>query len=401
MSPVLSPSDLIDPGEGQLLLGGRVMQTAPQWLVLADALDAVRVLGRAEPQLSVGDLVILAVRRDAQDGRLRLLSVVDHRAYPEPRVRGEHLRLSASGRGRHLRQRARALQIIRNYFLERRFIEVDTPTLVPCPGLDPHVSSLGAIDENGAPRYLITSPEFHMKRLIAGGMPRIFQFAHCFRKNESGPWHESQFTLLEWYRAFSGYQEVLEDTEELVWRVFQELRPGLDYPGGLVQRPFMRVTVREAFQLAGLSVDPIALAEQDPDDYFQLLVDRVEPALAALGRPVFLTHYPLSQGALAQACPQDPSVAERFELYLGETELSNGYGELTDAQAQRERFELEIHRRDVAKEESYPLDERFLDALHEGLPPAAGNALGVDRLVALALGTTNIQEVLSFSASEK
>lgn len=377
------------------------MQTTPKWLLVADALDAVRVHVPAEPRITVGDLVILDVRRDAQDGPLRLLSVVDHRTHPEPKATGEHLRLSASGRGKHLRQRARALQIIRNYFLERHFIEVETPTLVPCPGLDPHVSSLGAIDENGAARYLITSPEFHMKRLVAGGMPRIFQFAHCFRKYESGPWHEPQFTLLEWYRAFAGYEEVLDDTEELVWRVFQELRPGLDYPGGLVQRPFMRLTVRQAFQLAGLSVDPIALADKDPNDYFQLLVDRVEPALAALGRPVFLTHFPLSQAALAQACPQDPSVAERFELYLGQTELSNGYGELTDAQAQRERFELEIHRRDVAKEEFYPLDEQFLDALHEGLPPAAGNALGLDRLVALALGTTNIQEVLSFSASEK
>jgi lysyl-tRNA synthetase class 2 len=249
--------------------------------------------------------------------------------------------------------------------------------------------------------YLITSPEFHMKRLLTGGLPRIYQCARCFRAEELGGRHEPEFTLVEWYRAFAGWEDIAADTEEIVARVFAELSPTGAYPGGKVERPFARITVREAFAQFAQVKDAVELANQDQARFFELLTSEVEPGLASIGRPVFLTHYPLVMAALARPCPSDPSVAERFELFAGDMELSNGFGELTDPELQRGRFLDEIARRRAASEPEYPLDERFLAALAEGMPPSGGNALGLDRLVALAAGAPTIAATLPFCDEER
>ncbi|HSU39100.1 MAG TPA: amino acid--tRNA ligase-related protein, partial [Polyangiaceae bacterium] len=245
--------------------------------------------------------------------------------------------------------------------------------------------------------------ELALKRLLVGGLPRIFELARVLRADEQGPLHEPEFTLLEWYRAFAGFEAVLADTERLVARVARRVRgrAELVLPDGRrvdARPPFERLSVREAFRRHAGVADAAALAADDESRYFELLVGRVEPALERLTRPVFLLDYPLSQAALARPSPRDPSVAERFELYAGGVELSNGYGELTDPVEQARRFRAERRARRAAGRPTYPTDERFLAALREGMPPSSGNALGVDRLVMLVTGAKSIAEIVAFPA---
>ncbi|HEX6764654.1 MAG TPA: EF-P lysine aminoacylase EpmA, partial [Polyangiaceae bacterium] len=362
---------------------------------LADALFAIAVHG-AELACEPGDLVVVEGRWDR--GALRQARLLERAPCPAPRGDGDVGRLTWDGVGGRLLGRARALAEIRRIFAERGFLEVATPFRVAAPGVDANIDAVRA--EGG---FLITSPELHMKRLLVGGLPRIYELARVSRGNEQGTLHEPEFTLLEWYRAFAGQEEIQEDTEIVVERVARALRgrPELVTAEGHVvdaRPPFARLTVRDAFRRWAGIPDASNLARKNPARFFELLVDRVEPKLARLRRPVFLTEYPISEAALARPSPDDPSVAERFELYAGGVELSNGYGELTDAVEQERRFRAERARRKRERRRTYPLDRRFLAALREGMPRAGGNALGVDRLVMLALGAKAIQDVVAFPA---
>lgn len=390
-------------------VGGRVTAHRDGRFLLGDALSQLLVVLRGvEPLPTVGELVVVEARLvDGGVGEPHLEDaiVVERSAGLEPSALREFGRLALSGRGLALAARSRALEVVREYFREQGFIEVETPSLVPCPGLDPNVDSLGGVTREARTDFLITSPELHMKRLLVGGLPRIFQLARCYRAEEHGPRHEPEFTMLEWYRAFSDYAAALHDTEQVVSRVVRELsgssRLGVTLADGStayvdVTPPFERLGVSEAFSsYAGVS-DACQLAESDEARFFELLVERVEPALAKRARPVFLVDYPASQAALARPSPVDPRVAERFELYLAGVELCNGFGELTDAAEQRRRFQAERERRARLSVPNYPLDERFLSALEEGMPRATGNALGFDRLVAVALGSDEIALTLAF-----
>jgi lysyl-tRNA synthetase class 2 len=217
--------------------------------------------------------------------------------------------------------RARLLAEVRRYFASQGFLEVDTPQRSAECGTETHVEPIRSGDA-----YLITSPELHMKRLLTGGLPKLYQLVHCFRAGERGHLHAPEFLMLEWYRAFAGYTAVLEDTERIVHTLQLSVAgtPWLTSPNGArvdLSLPFPRLSVRDAFARYAGVADAPELAARDEDRYFQLLVDRVEPALAELGRPVFLYDYPASQAALARRSPSDPSVAERFELYVGEVAL--------------------------------------------------------------------------------
>jgi lysyl-tRNA synthetase class 2 len=244
-----------------------------------------------------------------------------------------------------------------------------------------------------------------MKRLLAGGIPRLYQLSHVFRRGEAGAQHNPEFAMLEWYRAFAGVGEIMRDTEELVYAVANALT-GRSEIGGehgpiSLEPPFPRMSVAAAFErFAGIAGDrALALAAENPETYFRLLVDHVEPALARESRPVFLVDYPISQASLARAKPGDLSVCERFELYAGGLELCNGFGELTDPVEQRQRLERDQRARAAAGLEVYPIDEHFLAALEEGMPPSAGNALGFDRLLMLCLGEREISLVQPFPES--
>lgn len=299
-----------------------------------------------------------------------------------------------------LRARARMLQSTRDFFVSRGYFEVETPALVPSPGLDVH---LDAFETNGpaATRYLATSPEYQMKRLLADGAPRIFQIGRAYRRDEQGIHHNVEFTLCEFYRAPATFEEVLADTEQLIARLSGgEVRLGARRVRTLP--PFRRLTVDEAFvAYAGLRPEQsLELAEHDEDGFYRLLVERVEPALAGLDEAVILHEYPASQASLARKKPSDPRVAERFEMYVAGIELCNGFGELVDADEQRARFEQDQQARRGRGLPEYPIDERFLAALERGIPSAAGNAIGLDRLFALCLGTREIAEALAFPADQ-
>jgi lysyl-tRNA synthetase class 2 len=302
------------------------------------------------------------------------------------------------GVAHHLAARARALSAVRQYFAGERFLEVETPLRVPAPGVDLHLDAIPASEG-----YLITSPELHMKRLLAAGFPRIFQLARASRRDELGALHEPEFSMLEWYRAFAGLEEVMADTERLLGVVAESVSgiarlvspTGQQYP---LDRPFDRITVREAFrEFAGIA-DAVDLSESDEARYFDVLVSQVEPGLTRLPRPTFLWKYPANQAALARLSEADSRLAERFELYVGGVELCNGFDELTCESEQRARLEKDAERRAKEGRPVYPLDERFLSALQSGMPRAGGNALGFDRLLMLATGAREIGDVLAFPA---
>jgi elongation factor P--(R)-beta-lysine ligase len=301
---------------------------------------------------------------------------------------------------KRLVERARVLSTIRAFFDSRDFLEVETPLMVPSPGLDLHLDAFETNAE-GAARFLITSPEYQMKRLLADGHARIFQVARCFRRGERGDRHNPEFTMLEWYRSFAGVDDVMRDTEELVEKL-TDGRVVVDGRAIDTLAPFARITVCEAFaRFAGLSEsETLRISEHDENAYFRLLVDVIEPGLAVLPYAIFLTEYPASQASLARRKPGDPRVAERFELYVAGVELCNGFGELTDAIEQRVRLNHDTSERRTRGLPVYPIDEKFLDALVRGIPPSGGNALGLDRLVALVCGTTRIGDVMAFTVDE-
>ncbi len=300
-----------------------------------------------------------------------------------------------------LRERARVVADVRRFFDARGFLEVHTPVMVPSPGLDLHLDAFEVSGgDRGSRRWLMTSPEYQMKRLLADGWERIYQIAPCFRRDESGPRHNPEFTMLEWYRSNAQIDEVIHETEQLVAAVTGGTVT-LDGRVVDVMPPFERISVCDAFtRFAGWSAEEtLHAAARDDDRYFRALIDFVEPALERFDRGVLLVDYPASQASLARKKPNDERLAERFELYVAGVEICNGFGELVDAVEQRERLLRDQGERRARGLPVYPIDEAFVAAVGR-LKPSAGNALGLDRLAALAAGTTNIATVMAFTANE-
>lgn len=296
-----------------------------------------------------------------------------------------------------LRLRHRMLSETRAFFDARGFVEVETPALVSSPGTEPHIDAFEVVGAR-APRWLSPSPELHMKRLLCAGMERIYQVCHAFRRDEQGGLHEPEFTLVEWYRAHAGSDEVMGDTEGLVAHLAGALGSGAPalWRGGRridAASPWERLSVREAFERhASVRLDEVV---DDDDAFYRVLVEEIEPRLGH-ERPTFLTRYPARMASLAQLHRDDPSTADRFEVYVAGVELCNGFGELTDAKEQRRRFERDLAARRALGKSAYPIDERFLAALAGGMPPSGGNALGFDRLLMLLTGADAVADVMAF-----
>jgi len=300
----------------------------------------------------------------------------------------EEWRLSA--KGDTLKLRATMIRAVRRFFLDRDFLEIETPLRIPAPAPESHIDAVASGDW-----FLQTSPELCMKRLLAAGYPKIFQICRCFRAGERGSRHLPEFTMLEWYRAQTDYRMLMEDCEALIVRVAAKL--GL---GGALSRqgrridltpPWERITVREAFaRYASVSVEE-ALSRNRFDE---IMVSAIEPRLGC-EHPVFLYEYPAALGALARVKPDDPGLAERFELYIASLELANAFSELTDAAEQRWRFEEAARDRSRNNLPVYPMPERFLAALSR-MPPSAGIALGVDRLAMIFADESEIDAVVAF-----
>ena len=319
--------------------------------------------------------------------------------------------------------RNRIQAAIRGWLAGEGFTEVDPAALAVSPGNEAHLHGFLtlAIGNDGVGRemYLHTSPEFAMKKLLAAGERRIHAFSHVWRNRERGPLHSPEFTMLEWYRVGEGYEVLMDDTMAFLRLAAREAGASVLRFRDRVCDPFAepeRLSVAEAFEIhagvdlmasiradgttdagrLGAELDRIGL-RRAPDDTWsdmlsRVLSEKVEPKLG-MGRVTILDHYPAAEAALARACADDPREAERFEVYACGVELANGFGELTDAGEQRRRFEAEMAEKARVYGESYPLDEDFLAAL-EGMPAAAGIAMGFDRVVMLATSAPRIEDVM-------
>lgn len=294
----------------------------------------------------------------------------------------------------NLQRRARIIETVRAFFSAGGFMEVETPVRIPAPAPEIHIDT-----QASGSWFLQPSPELCMKRLLAAGYEKIFQICRCFRKGERGGRHLPEMTLLEWYAAGFDYRDLMRQCEEMVVFLAERMGTGrqLDYQGYAVDLtpPWDRLSVSEAFQRFGGMTAEAAL---DRDCFDEIMGLHIEPSLGC-NRPLFLYDYPARCGALARLKPGDPSVAERFELYIAGMELCNAFSELTDPLEQRLRFEAENRARGANGKTVYPTTEPFLQAL-ESTPPAAGNALGLDRLVMLFTDAASIDEVVAFTPEE-
>lgn len=310
---------------------------------------------------------------------------------------------------------------IRRFFEGSGFVETATAILQASPGNEAHLhgfaTELIATGGERQQRWLHTSPEFAMKKLLAAGETKIFDFARVFRNRERGPLHAPEFTMVEWYRIGDAFRDVMDDAVLLLATAQKAARTGcLTWSNRTadVSEGVDRVTVAEAFDrhagidllatLDGDKPDGYALAaaatksgvrvaadDTWSDVFSRVLVEKVEPNLG-IGRPTILYEYPIVEAALAKRNGRDPRVADRFELYACGVELANGFAELTDPEEQRRRFAAEMDEKERVYGERYPVDEDFLAALAH-MPEASGVALGLDRLVMLATGAASIDDV--------
>lgn len=336
--------------------------------------------------------------------------------------------------------REQVIQGIREYFAVQGFHEVETPLLVEHPGTEPFLEVFETTLINGKgnrqPAFLLTSPEYAMKKLIVAGMEKIYQICKSFRngEGESGR-HNPEFTILEWYRSPGSYTDIMTDCEQLLQHLVKKVRAWkkeqgrgesqnlselqISYQGKVydLSSPWERISVAEAFEkYCGVSVD-VLLDEEllksaakakgyavDAETtweqvYNQMLLNEIEPKLGQ-NKPSILYDYPASQAALSTPKKEDPRFAERFEFFLGGLELGNAFTELSDADEQERRFTQELTERKAAGKTPYDLDHDYIDALRQGLPPTGGIAVGVDRLVMLLADQSDLREVTFFPVGD-
>jgi len=309
-----------------------------------------------------------------------------------------------------LKLRAALNALVRLYFAERDVLEVETPILSEAGNTEPNIESFtttftGHADAGSRTRWLRTSPEYPLKRLLAAGVGDCYELGRVFRNGEAGGRHNPEFTMLEWYRLGWDHLRLIEETVDLVQRAL-----------GLIRRKagVASYTYRELF-LEGLGMDPFTASDQElraplseftidddglsRDDWLDLLITHRLPPAFPQDRITVVRDWPASQCALARIRPGEPPLAERFELYLGHHELANGYHELIDAAEQRQRFQRDLATRESRIASLPPVDERLLAALEQGMPGCAGVALGMDRLLMAMLGTDRIADVLAFDFS--
>ncbi len=314
--------------------------------------------------------------------------------------------------------RTRLTAATRAHFTGLGYTEVETPSLVPVPGMEVHLHAfrseftphLGA--GTGHTLWLRTSPELALKRLLVAGAGPVFELARVWRNGEVSPRHAPEFTMLEWYRPGLSFAGMMDETE----RYLRAVCPAVVAHQGIacdLTQSFERLTMAEAFARHCNGLDILATEgdsarlraaataagfpprgeEEWEDLFFRLLLERIEPHLGR-GRATFLTHWPTPQAALARRDPSDPRAALRFELFVAGMELANAFDELTDPAEQRTRFQHDVaERRRLHPGEGWDVDEEFLAALEHGMPSSSGIALGFDRLAMLASGARTISDV--------
>ena len=327
--------------------------------------------------------------------------------------------------------RAKIIALIRDFFYKENFLEVETPSLVNLPGMEPYLDpvkvNLNLKEDQKISGYLITSPEYAMKKILAGGFSKIFQICKSFRAGDAiDDLHNPEFTILEWYRTDADYADIMRDTERLIAYVYKNLKEGRDsekleikYQGNTINLapPWERLTMKEAFRKyakidldSNLDRESIKESAQekgytvnDKDSYddifFKIFLSEIEPCLGQ-SQPTILSDWPAQMAALSKVKKDDPRYAERFEVYIGGLELGNAFSELLDPGEQKKRLLEEQELRKRLGKDEYGIDEEFLEALEGGFPESGGIAVGVDRIVMLFLDTKNIEDVLFFPAKQ-
>ena len=302
----------------------------------------------------------------------------------------------------YLQARMEIIRGIRAFFNEQGFWEVETPVLQVCPVMDTHIHAF-RVEKDG--RYLHTSPEFAMKKLMVAGVPKLYQICPVFRRDPETRLHSPEFTMIEWYRAPGDYRDIMEDCEKLL-RSLNVKELHYEDKNCDPFKEWQRISVEEAFKTyadielnddlkASAKEAGVRVADSDSweDVFHAVMAEKIEPNLG-VGVPTILYDYPVSMASLSRKKPEDERYAERFELYVCGVELANAFSELTDAAEQRQRFVEEMDHKEKLYGERYPIDEEFLEALEHGLPESGGIALGIDRLVMLASGAEDINQVL-------
>lgn len=326
--------------------------------------------------------------------------------------------------------REKVIDVIRSFLKKSGFREVFTPILVPTPSIEPNLEvfqtrlkTSKGLERDG---YLIMSPEYAIKKLLAAGIGSCFEITKAFRNEEEvSNSHNPEFSMLEWYRVDADYTNVMHDFEQLFVEIVQKTNPAAiisewDYQGRKydLSLPWPRWSIVEAFEkYAGVDketlLDEVGLLKVSREKgyqvdetttweqvFYQILFNEIEPEMEKSGKPVFLYDYPTSQAALSKRKDDDPRLAERFEVFLAGMELGNCFSELLDDVEQRSRFEADYEIRKALGKTDYPVDEDLLMAMREGMPKVSGIAVGVDRLVMLAANVPTIGDTLFFPANE-
>lgn len=293
----------------------------------------------------------------------------------------------------NLRKRAAMMSALRQWFAKENFLEVESPVRLPAPALEDYIDAV----ESGKEMWLRTSPELHLKRLLAAGYPRIFEIGPCFRFGESGDHHREEFTMLEWYRLQGSWTDLMADAQGMVAAALEATNPGkkaipfrgqnIDFSG-----EWPRLTVREAFERYA----SISLRRAIDEGKFELvLCTEVEPHLGN-GAPLFLTEYPMECSGLSAALPGKPGFVARWELYVAGLEIGNACTELADPPEQERRFQATADLRAADHRPVYPMDQPFMNAMWNGFPLCAGTAIGLDRLAMVLTNADDIAEVKAF-----
>jgi lysyl-tRNA synthetase class 2 len=334
----------------------------------------------------------------------------------EARYRQRYVDLMVNPEVRDLfEKRSKIVRLLRGFFEDRDFLEVETPMMQSIPGgaaAKPFITHHNALDLE---LYLRVAPELFLKRLLVGGFERVFELNRNFRNEGISVRHNPEFTMVEFYQAYANFEDLIELTEELFVTIAENIAGGLQVPynGAIIDltRPWQRLTIRDAVMIHG-GADERDVASRDglqafaqrrglkidlDVSYGKLLVAVFEEiAEAKLIQPTFLTGFPIEVSPLARKNDQNPAMVDRFELYIGGRELANAFSELNDPADQRQRFLEQMQARAAGDEEANPIDDDYVRALEYGMPPAAGEGIGIDRLVMFFTDSPSIRDVILF-----
>ncbi|MFZ5562520.1 MAG: lysine--tRNA ligase [Thermodesulfobacteriota bacterium] len=335
---------------------------------------------------------------------------------PEKRYRKRYLDLIMNANTRDIfARRSQTVQAVRNFLLERGFLEVETPMMQPIPGgaeARPFVTHHNALDMD---LFLRIAPELYLKRLVVGGFERVFEINRNFRNEGISTRHNPEFTMLEFYQAYADYQDLMAITEDLFACVAEAVTGSrkVVYQGHTIDfsSPWPRVPLLEALQTIG-GVSPDILNDREAllahaaargvqvtkTDNAGKVITKLFDALVEphLIQPTFITGYPVEVSPLSKTSAQNPGFVDRFELFIAGNEIANGFSELNDPEEQRRRFAAQVAARNAGDTEAHCMDEDYVEALEYGMPPTAGEGIGIDRLVMLLTDSPSIREVILF-----